>query len=83
MMLKIVIVSCCIALALCQPVGKCPRVDGRYPVYLSDSRSCTKFYECSNGRPYQLKCAYGTYFDSHSRICKHKQDVTCGSRRRD
>lgn len=54
----------------CRPPVLC-KSDG----FIADSKDCTKFFQCSYGHPYHMKCADGTKFDPASSICS--PDVPC------
>uniref|UniRef100_A0A6P7GRK5 Endochitinase-like n=1 Tax=Diabrotica virgifera virgifera TaxID=50390 RepID=A0A6P7GRK5_DIAVI len=81
-MFKFFVLLLCFAYAYGQIIGRCPE-DGGVSMYLADAKSCSKFYQCSNGVPYALRCAAGTYFDIVTRRCDHKQNVNCCFRKRD
>ncbi|CAG9832692.1 unnamed protein product [Diabrotica balteata] len=80
MMLKIVLLLSCVALAISEPEGKCPDTTSENPVYLPDTVDCAVFYECDHGDPIELKCAPGTYFNEKNSLCEIPSLVDCGSR---
>nr|XP_023026279.1 peritrophin-1-like [Leptinotarsa decemlineata] len=57
---------------------ECPVVDGEYPVYFP-LPDCTKFCQCSNGKPYLHDCPDGLHFNSILNICvwPHGDDNNC------
>uniref|UniRef100_A0A6P7G4X7 Uncharacterized protein LOC114337708 n=1 Tax=Diabrotica virgifera virgifera TaxID=50390 RepID=A0A6P7G4X7_DIAVI len=80
MMLKIVLLLSCVALAISKPEGTCPHTTDETPVYLPDSVECAVFYECDNGDPIKLTCAPGTYFNIEKSLCETPDLVECGDR---
>ncbi|XP_035223247.1 fibrillin-3-like isoform X2 [Stegodyphus dumicola] len=46
---------------------------GMYPV----DGDCTSFYQCSNGRPYIVKCPKGLHFSVEQETCEHPCDAQC------
>ena len=42
-----------------------------------DPSSCAYFLSCSNGKTLRLKCADGTFFNSHLGVCDHRENVRC------
>ncbi|KAG5885067.1 hypothetical protein JTB14_036636 [Gonioctena quinquepunctata] len=55
---------------------ECPAVEGEKPVNgaLPD---CTKFCQCSNGKPYLLQCADTTHFNPVLGVCDYPENVGC------
>ncbi|XP_060521021.1 mucin-2-like isoform X2 [Cylas formicarius] len=54
----------------------CPPIDGEYPVYIPDE-DCTKFWQCSNGKPYLHPCPDELHFNPTLNVCDHPQDAGC------
>jgi len=45
--------------------------------YVRDSRSCSKFYICANGRAISRQCPRGLHFDLNSNFCNYPSLVQC------
>ena len=43
---------------------RCPH-DG----YFRDKNDCTKFFHCTHGMPYHVKCNGGLYYNPANKIC--------------
>ena len=54
--------------------GLCSQGLGQYHVY---ERDCSKYVQCSNGRPYLMSCPYGTLWDPDITTCNWPQNVRC------
>ncbi|XP_023026011.2 uncharacterized protein isoform X2 [Leptinotarsa decemlineata] len=68
---------------ICQQNGiECPKVDGKYPVY-SALPDCTKFCQCSNGKPYLHECPDGLHFNSILNVCDWPHRAGCNAARND
>nr|ARE68916.1 peritrophic matrix protein [Epicauta chinensis] len=52
-----------------------PETDGQ-PVFIPNV-DCTKYYECSHGRPILMQCPAGLYFNPILNVCDHKEDSGC------
>lgn len=46
------------------PVDGCPPQNGVDPVYLPDACDCKKYYMCSWGTPFRMKCPPTLYFNT-------------------
>lgn len=56
---------------------KCPEFDSNVVIY-QEHKKCDKYYQCSNGRPYEMSCPPGTYWDQDQKTCS--TFVDCGNR---
>lgn len=52
----------------------CPPIDPEQPVFLPHETECGKFYECSGGKKFLLKCAPGAYWDQTLTSCATNVD---------
>ncbi|XP_074034576.1 peritrophin-1-like [Leptinotarsa decemlineata] len=64
---------------ICQQNGiECSEVDDKYPVYFS-LPDCTKFCQCSNGKPYLHGCPDGLHFNPELNVCDQPENANCSS----
>ncbi|KAJ8925723.1 hypothetical protein NQ315_009571 [Exocentrus adspersus] len=58
-------------------IPHCPAKDRRSPVFFAHEVSCTRYYECSNGIPYLMRCPAGLHFNQKLRTCDYPNHAGC------
>ncbi|XP_001861005.2 probable chitinase 10 [Culex quinquefasciatus] len=63
------------------PSVECPFGDDQgVPVFLPHESDCTKYYVCDNGRPVQLTCPAGLFWNAIETTCDNPQQSGCVQR---
>jgi len=46
-------------------------------IYLASKASCTKYFVCSDGYPWEQECAPGLAYNPTLRLCDFAKNVNC------
>ncbi|KAJ8925724.1 hypothetical protein NQ315_009572 [Exocentrus adspersus] len=58
-------------------IPHCPAKDRRNPVFFEHEVSCSRYYECANGRAYLMRCPSGLHFNKNLKTCDYPNHAGC------
>lgn len=59
------------------PVGECPKQNGQYVDFLTDSKECTVYYMCNWGTAIKMACPSGLHFNPTLNVCDWPNKAGC------
>lgn len=77
--MKYIYLFCFIGFVVTQETFTCPteNAENNPHGHYANPNDCSTFWQCSNGHPYLMPCAEGTYFSSVTLNCEWREDSDC------